>query len=113
MRRLLDVLDLHAESYAATETLPEFNNRPHFLSRKFGEFLASLLILEEYMDPAEIGRLTPKLANIIACHLNLLRNSAYGKFSSESVCIPLINNLDLILAILRVRFSYPYIFVFV
>lgn len=102
MRRLLEVLDLQTEAYAAVSTLPDFTNRPHFLSRKFGDFLASLLILETYMDVSEMGRMTPKLATLTASHLNLLRNSAYGVFPAEMVCVPLINNLDLIIAILKV-----------
>ena len=107
VKRFLEVLDANVASVQQLETLPDFSNRPHFMSRRFGEYLAALLVLAQHVDASDVSKMTAKIANLVTSYVNVLRNNAYAKFSHEAVCIPLINNLDLIIAILKVCVPFP------
>ncbi|CAI2179528.1 12012_t:CDS:10 [Funneliformis geosporum] len=96
--RFQAIMDMHIDSVkkAATKLVVK-DIHPHFISRRYGEFAASILILnEDYNDPILLNSLS-RLRNEVEQLLDKMSNN----FDRKSRIIFLINNYDQIMTILN------------
>ncbi|CAG8435656.1 8672_t:CDS:10 [Funneliformis mosseae] len=96
--RFQAIMDMHIESVkkAATKLVVK-DIHPHFISRRYGEFAASILILnEDYNDPILLNSLS-RLRNEVEQFFDRMSNN----FDRKSRIIFLINNYDQIMTILN------------
>ncbi|KAG9300693.1 hypothetical protein G9A89_023491 [Geosiphon pyriformis] len=96
--RFQAIMDMHVESVKkARSKFVTKDAHPHYITRRYGEFAASILTLnEEYSDPILINSLSR-----LRSEVTLMLNKMSGGFDDrKSRLIFLINNYDLIITFL-------------
>eukprot|EP01130_Rhizamoeba_saxonica_P012192 TRINITY_DN5122_c0_g1_i1.p1 TRINITY_DN5122_c0_g1~~TRINITY_DN5122_c0_g1_i1.p1 ORF type:complete len:625 (-),score=100.90 TRINITY_DN5122_c0_g1_i1:32-1906(-) len=94
------VIEKNIESIQNMNTLTFESTRPHYITRRYGEYISSILALVSYLGSGDRLRITRAL-NLMAEKMIILlkRVSQNSDLILKSIC--LINNYDLILTIIK------------
>ncbi|KAJ3105839.1 hypothetical protein HDU97_007483 [Phlyctochytrium planicorne] len=98
--RFQSIIDLHIESLKKVNTSKVSANKdahPHYITRRYAEFAASILTLNEGFEDALLTNSLLRLRNEVE---NLLLRMSMDFSDERSRCVMLINNYDLVVTIL-------------